>query len=85
LETVAAARGFVLQSQNVRNVTDIERCGIAPKISKFLDWPVVRVENALAQLNAIESGELSKKAVETLPTINAATTFHRPAKKPLRP
>jgi hypothetical protein len=81
LETVAAARKFVCDSQNVRYVTDTERRGLAPKIGKFLDWPTLRVEKALATLSAIEDGDLSKKAVESLPTIHAATVLHRQVKK----
>jgi hypothetical protein len=75
LETVAAARGFVCDSQNVPNATDADRRGIAPKVAKFLDWPTMRVENALAQLSAIEGGELSKQAVESLPTIQGPTSL----------
>jgi hypothetical protein len=74
LETVAAARGFL--ARNVGNVTKVPgQYGDHVRIAGFLAWPQERVKHALAQLHAIEQGELSKKAVESLPTIHAATTF----------
>src|SRR5579872_801164 len=80
LETVAASRGFL--AKNLGNVTKIAgQYGNHVRIAAFLARPTERVKRALAQLNAIDSGELSKKAVETLPTIHAATTPHRQVKK----
>jgi hypothetical protein len=81
LETVAAARGFL--EQNGRNVTptDNPRNELDVKIAAFLAWPIVRVQQALAQLSAIEDGDLSKKAIESLPTIHAATVLHRQINK----
>lgn len=65
----AAARGFLSQKSG-GNVTT-EKTHI--RIAAFLAWPAERVKQALSQLNAIESGELSKKAVEILPTIHAVS------------
>jgi hypothetical protein len=80
LETVAAAKGFL--ETNGGNVTakDNPRNRLEVKVAAFLAWPTERVKHALAQLHAIEDGELSKKAVESLPTIHAATVLHRQAK-----
>jgi hypothetical protein len=75
LETVAAAKAFILRSASKRKVTPTSPTGgpnLKNEISDFLNWKVIRVEQALAQLSAIEDGELSKKAVESLPTIHAA-------------
>lgn len=47
------------------------------RISKFLDWPKERVSQALAQLSAIEDGELSKKAVKNL-TCGSTARGQRP-------
>ena len=83
LETVAAAASFI-GKQNSAAAGDVTRRHepiLAPRVSSFLAWPQERVKYALAQLNAIEEGELSKKAVESLPTIHAATTLHRQVKK----
>jgi len=46
-----------------------------------LDWNPDRIKVALAQLSAIDDGKVSRKAVETLPTIHAATTLAREVKK----
>jgi hypothetical protein len=65
LETVAAAKAFV--SKNLGNATKVPgEWGDHIRIASFLAWPPERVKNALAQLGAIEGGELSKKAVEIL-------------------
>jgi len=75
LETVAAAREFITTSgkSNVAPSSRTKGPDLDEKIASFLAWPPKRVKNALAQLHAIEEGELSKKAVESLPTIHAAT------------
>lgn len=84
LKTVEVAREFV--EKNLSNVTKVRgEWGLHAKIASFLAWPQERVSQALAQLHAFEDKEvpLSRKAVETLPTIHAATVlrqylfFHR--------
>lgn len=83
LETVAAAKGFLVSRGDMAlasKKSPTKGIDLDVAISKFLAWPEKRVKDSLAQLNAIESGELSKKAVETLPTIHAATTLHRQVK-----
>lgn len=83
LETVAAARDFVSKG-DVTPTSKHSPTGGADldlRISKFLAWPRERVKYALAQLHAIDDGELSKQAVEELPTIHAATVLHRHVKK----
>jgi hypothetical protein len=71
LETVAAAKGFI--EKNLGNVTKVAgQRGDHVRIAAFLVWPQERVKHALTQFSAIEQGELSKKAVESLPTIHAA-------------
>jgi hypothetical protein len=46
LETVESALGFLkLKSHNVVG----NKRGVGPEISKIIDWPVNRVESALAQ------------------------------------
>jgi hypothetical protein len=58
--------------QKVHSCDECKSYGIQQRwIHDFLNWPPDRIKNALAQLHAIEEGELSKKAVETLPTIHA--------------
>jgi len=71
LETVAAARGFLKSRNNVITKDEEGYRRFQKEVSDFLAWPIIRVQQALAQLSAIEDGELSKKAVESLPTIRA--------------
>ena len=82
LETVLAAKSFIPKRKNVRGTTDIgRRRGLGPRIAEFLRWPVERVESALAQLAAIDHRKLSKEALESLPSAEAATTLHDQVKK----
>jgi hypothetical protein len=65
LETVGAARIFTTKRKSV--VTGHYGEKHAEKIiSDFLEWPITRVRDALAQLAAIGRAELSKEAVESL-------------------
>jgi len=69
LETVASAKFFVANAleKYSRNVTGSRHASkIAVAIKGLLDWPIERIEHALAQLSAIEEGDLSKKAVESV-------------------
>jgi hypothetical protein len=82
LETVAAAKGFIQQSNaNVSATSPTKGPNLEVKIASFLAWSTIRVRSALAQLTSIEDGQLSKKAVESLPTIHAATVLHRQVRK----
>jgi hypothetical protein len=72
LETVAAAKAFINRRNNVITEDSEGYRRLQKSVSDFLEWPIIRVQQALAQLSAIEDGELSKKAVESLPTIYAA-------------
>ena len=45
------------------------------EIKVFLGWPYNRVESSLSRINAIEKSGIDKKAVESIPTAKAATTF----------
>jgi hypothetical protein len=75
LETVAAAKQFLAPGHDVMPKDEDGRRRLRTAVKKFPDWPMDRVQNALAQLNAMDEGELSKKALESLPTIHAATPF----------
>ena len=44
-------------------------------ICNFLGWPLGRVRHSLHRINAIESKEVDKQAVESLPTVKASTAF----------
>lgn len=79
LETVAAARKFLASGNNVITEDEQGRKRLQKAVSDFLDWPVIRVQQALAQLHAIEDGQLSKKAVESLSGNSfEASTWHNP-------
>jgi len=80
LETVDAAKGFITKGKPGANVST-GKSKTHFRVAKFLDWPAARVKDALAQLAAIEGKELSREAVEALPTQHAATTLHREVQK----
>ena len=76
LETVGAARKFVGRRVSGRTGTPGSH-KFNKELAKFLDWPAERVGQALAQLVAIDAEDLSRQAVELLPTQKAATALHR--------
>ena len=85
LETVQAAKGFIPQQGTGRARAPAK---LKSKISELLAWPIKRVEDALAQLAAIDRNELSRKAIEKLPSQRAARALHQEvqnAKKTGRP
>lgn len=45
------------------------------EVSEFLGWPLRRVVDSFARINAIKSKQVDKQAVESLPTAKAATAF----------
>lgn len=50
------------------------------QIHEFLGWSELRVYESLLRIDAIESGELDKEAVESLPTEKAAERFRKTVK-----
>lgn len=75
LETVEAARGFIhKEPRSVTRNRDADLLRL--KISKFLGWPAMRVQAALAQLGAIEREELSREAVKKLHSQREAIALH---------
>ena len=79
LETVEAAKAFILNEKVGRSATTAERFHIT--VARFLGWSPVRIDRALSQLSAIEKGDLSRKAIETLPHAEAAIALSRAVKK----
>tara|TARA_B100000315_G_C14205112_1_gene419434 strand:+ start:117 stop:533 length:417 start_codon:yes stop_codon:yes gene_type:complete len=45
------------------------------QVSEFLGWKTGKITKSLQRISAIESGRVDKKAVETIPTVVAATVF----------
>jgi len=72
LETVSAAKVFITRGKPGGTGAPGEG-RIQRAVADFLNWPVHRVKDALAQLAAIERNELSKEAIEALPSQKAAT------------
>ena len=82
LEVVSATKSFISIRYNSPALGGAKTCKsgettLCHRIHTQIDWPVHRVEDALAQLNAIEEGGLSRKAIESLPSQHAAATLHR--------
>jgi hypothetical protein len=73
-ETVRVARDWIARNGAITN----GREGVA--IAKFLDWHISRVNNALADINAISSGEIVEE-VEKLPSQHHSTTLRQVVKK----
>jgi len=67
-ETVRATRKFLLPGTKITGAT-------AKEVSVFLGWPEQRVSASFNRINAIESKQVDKQAVESLPTAKGATAF----------
>ena len=85
LETVLAAKSFLSNKPDSMTghgkLCHSHETKEAHRIHTFLSWPRTRVEDALAQLAAIDRKELSQEAVRTVPTVKAASTLQREVKK----
>jgi len=84
LETVQTAKVLELKKHRPGNGPVPGEKRLANRISTFLDWPVHRVQAALAELTMIDNKELSHQAVIKLPRMEVAETFHREVKKAQR-
>jgi polyhydroxyalkanoate synthesis regulator phasin len=83
-ETVRVAKKFLEENPEVLSGVfggrPQEKFG-APTIAKFLNWPESRINFSLQRLNLIESGKVSREAINQLPTDNAARSFTKAAVK----
>ncbi|MHB8655003.1 MAG: ParB/RepB/Spo0J family partition protein [Terriglobia bacterium] len=75
--------GFILETVEAAQKFTRKQKGQPAKavIAKFLGWPLERVNQALAQLGAIEREELSREAVKKLRTQREAIALHSTVQK----
>lgn len=86
-ETVKAARDYLRAHPEEKiRARAHQRAGQrgrpeASVIADFLAWDQHRVEEALAELAAIEAGHLEKQAIEQMPSQKAAQAFRKQVKR----
>jgi hypothetical protein len=82
-ETVKVAKKFLEENPNeLKKYGEYQKGSVgANYVSRFLNWPESRIHYSLQRLNLIESGTVSKAAINQLPTDNAARSFTKAATK----